>query len=138
MMLYGVLMWVVTVYAFRRGGWEERLCASGGVVASYLTPLLMSSYESMYRHLEVEVMFIDIGYLLLMVSIALGSRKFWPMWVVAMIGQTVLAHLLAFMPYNIPLVYREATVFWSYPKWIALAFAIRQHSLARRRAAAHI
>lgn len=109
-MIYGVLMWIVTVYAFRRGRWEERLCAAGGVVASYLTPLLVSPYERMYRQLEIEVMLIDLSYF----------------------------HLLVYMPQGIPFVYYNSTVFWSYPKWIILALVIRWHSVERRKASQRV
>ena len=137
-MIYGVLMWIVTVYAFRRGRWEERLCAAGGVVASYLTPLLVSPYERMYRQLEIEVMLIDLSYFLLLALIAMCSKKFWPMWLAAMTAQTVLAHLLVYMPQGIPFVYYNSTVFWSYPKWIILALVIRWHSVERRKASQRV
>jgi hypothetical protein len=126
MMIYGVVMWVVTVYAFRRGGWAEKLAASGIVVNSYLTPLLVSPDGVKFRHMEGDVALLDLALLVLLGIIALQSRKFWPMWLAAFQGVTVLSHLAPYV-HATPWVYNRAIALWSWVMWIVLGFAVYRH-----------
>ena len=123
---YGILMWAVTIYAFRRGGWAEKLAASGLVVNSYLSALLVSPYETQYRHVEVSVALVDLGLLLLLTLIALRSRKFWPLWLTAFQGMALLAHFAPYVHVS-PWVYNRAAALWSWPMLIVLGFAVRGH-----------
>lgn len=121
-------MWAVTIYAFRRGGWEEKLAASGAVANSYLTVLLLRPAEISYRGVEYAVLDIDLIFFSLLIFIAIRSRKFWPMWIAAITAMTVMAHLLPLMPGSSRLLYANATALWSYPMWIMLAVAVYHHS----------
>ena len=125
-MIYGALMWAVTIYAFRKGGWAEKLAVSGIVVNSYLTVLVLSSYETSYQHVEINVMFVDCGLFALLVLIAFLSRKFWPMWLAAMGGVTILSHLAPYA-HATPWVYFRATALWSWPALILLGFGVYRH-----------
>jgi hypothetical protein len=129
-MIYGVVMWIVTVYAFRRGGWEEKLASAGLVVASYLTVLLRSD-SNPFHQLEGSVLALDMGHFLLMLVIVLLSRKFWPMWVAAMAAMSVIAHLLPYMPQSSPYLYFRAEALWSWPVWALIGVAVWRHSARR-------
>jgi uncharacterized membrane protein (UPF0136 family) len=126
MIIYGVLMWVVTIYAFRRGGWAEKLAASGIVSNSYLTALLVSPPDIMFHQFERAVALLDLALLVLLGIIALRSRKFWPMWLAAFQGVTVLSHLAPYVHVS-PWVYFRAVALWSWVMWIVLGFAVYQH-----------
>ena len=126
-MLYGLLMWAVSIYAFRRGGWEERLAATGMIIASYLSALVVSPYESMYRHVEVPMAIVDFCLFVLLWCIGLWSNRFWPLWVAAIQGVTVLGHAAPLMPNMSPYASDRAVAMWSWPVWIILAFAVRAH-----------
>lgn len=128
-MLYGLLMWTIAIYAFRRGGWEERLAALGSVVGSYLTPLL-TSVDQQYHHVELAVFFVDFAHAMLLVLIMMLSRKFWPIWVAAIEGVQLMGHLLPYMQIVSPIVYYNSIALWSYPAWIIIAVGVRRHSLA--------
>ena len=129
-MVYGVLMWTVTVYAFRRGGWEERLGASFSVIGSYLSPLL-TAVDGQYRHVEWGVFFVDSAHALLMTFVMMISRKFWPIWVAAITSVQLMGHLLPYMPVASPFIYYNSIALWSYPAWIVIAIGVRRHSLTR-------
>ena len=123
-------MWAVTIYAFRCGGWAEKLAASGIVINSYLTVLLVSSNDTRFQQVEVRIVFVDLGYLCLLVLIALRSRKFWPLWLTAFQGVTLLAHFAPYVGVS-PYVYQKAAALWSWPLLIVLTFGIRMHRLTR-------
>lgn len=130
MMIYGAVMWIVTIYAFRRGGRAEKLAASGIVANSYLTALVVSPVDTMYRQIERSVALLDLGLLFLLGSIALLSRKFWPMWIAAIQGVAVLGHLAPYVHAS-PWVYNRAVALWSWVMWIVLGFAVYQHHRSR-------
>jgi len=130
-MLYGVLMWAVAIYAFRRGGWEERLAAAGTLLVSYLTVLVASPSENYFRQVESAVAAVDICLFLLISLIALRSRKFWPLWLGAIQGVSLIGHLAPLLPQIPPFASSSAVALWSYPLWIVLAFGVRQHDRTR-------
>jgi hypothetical protein len=132
MMIYGILMWAVTIYAFRRGGWAEKLAATGIVVNSYLTVLLVSPAGSEFRQVEVSVAIIDLGLLFLLILISMRSRKFWPLWLTAFQGVSVLVHFAPYVHVS-PWVYWRASSLWAWPMLIVLGLAIRNHSRQNRR-----
>ncbi|MCZ4341358.1 hypothetical protein O4H52_07080 [Sphingomonadaceae bacterium G21617-S1] len=130
MMIYGAVMWVIAIYAFRRGGWAEKLAASGIVANSYLTALLVGPVDVMYQRIELEVALLDLGLLFLLGFIALRSRKFWPMWVAAFQGMAVLGHLAPYVHAS-PWIYNRAVALWSWVMWIVLGFAVYRHHLPK-------
>jgi hypothetical protein len=130
--LYGILMWGVTIYAFRRGGWEERLCATACVASSYLTLVMLNPhYEIRYQDVEYGVVLVDLCYFLIIACIAMASRKFWPLWLGAITGVAIMGHLLPHVPGGTPFLYQNAISLWSYPGWIIIALAVREHSLSQ-------
>lgn len=126
-MVYGVLMWTVTVYAFRRGGWMERIAAAGTMIASYLSALVVSPADDMFRHVEVKMAIVDFSLFLLLWSIGLSSKRFWPLWLAAIQGTVVLAHAAPLIPNMSPFAVDRAVALWSWPQWVILAFGVRSH-----------
>jgi hypothetical protein len=129
--LYGALMWGVTIYAFRRGGREERIAAVGIVVASYATPLALISMPTRFHRVEVPLALLDACLAVLLLYLALRSNKFWPLWLTAMQCLTIFSHFALLVPHMLPWSYWNAAVVWSYPMWIVLAIAIRRHHRAQ-------
>ncbi len=126
-LLYGILMWAVCLYAFRKGGWAERLTAIGILLNSYITPFVLSPFEGRYRQVEMPVVIVDVALLVLLLFIALRSNKFWPLWLTAMQALTIFAHFAPMVPHVIPWAYYNAAVIWMYPMLIVLGFGVRQH-----------
>jgi len=125
-------MWGIWVYAFRRGGWAERLAATGIILNSYLTLLLVSPSTIWYQHVEVGVAAVDCALLLLLGAIALISDKFWPLWLTAMQGLTMFAHAAPYVPHILPWSYYNASALWMYPMLILLGFSVRRHGAGRK------
>lgn len=134
-LLYGILLWSIFVYAFRRGGWEERTVILASVLATYLTVLFTVSFRIRYTKIELPIVLIDLGVFLLLQGIALKSAKFWPLWLAAFEGVVLLSHMAPLMPGVVPRTYYDATALWSYPKLIVLAFGIANHHRAAVQAA---
>lgn len=130
-LLYGILMWAVCLYAFYRGGWEERVAAAGIVVATYLTVLAVSPVAIRFHQVELAVVLVDTGLLGLLLFLSLRTEKFWPLWLSAMQGLTTLSHLAPYVPHVIPWAYHRAVAVWMYPMLIILAFATRWHHLGK-------
>jgi hypothetical protein len=126
-LLYGILMWGIFIYAFRCGGWEERTVIVASVFGAYLSFLLGVVFGVRYAKVAVPVLWVDLIIFILMLGIALRSRKFWPTWVGAFAGVVLLSHLAPLMPGMIPRIYYDATALWSYPKLIAVALGTANH-----------
>ena len=134
--LYGILMWGVCVYAIRAGGWAERVAAIGIVANSYLTTIatmFLTSSTNRYQHPEVSIMTVDLALLLALLYVTVRSDKFWPLWLTAMQGLVVLAHLSPYVPHMLPWSYWRAVAVWSWPMLIVLAFAVHRHHLEKSR-----
>lgn len=125
-LLFGVLLWAVTIYAFRRGGRDEKIVAATLIVATYLSPLVVASLKR-FHQTELPLAMVDIGLGCVLLIVALRSDKFWPLWLIAMQGLTILSHFAPFVPHMIPWNYRNAIVVWSWPMQIVLGFAVHQH-----------
>lgn len=131
-LIYGALMWSVCLYAFFRGGWAERVTAGGILIASYVTVLVLSPLAVRYQFVEMPVMVVDIVLLLVLVGISLKSEKFWPLWLTAMQGLTILSHLAPYVPHVLPWAYGNAVAIWIYPMLIVLGFAVHGHHRSRK------
>jgi hypothetical protein len=125
--LYGILMWIVCLYAFRRGGWAERLAAIGIILATYLTVLVLSPLAVRFQHVEWRVFIVDAGLFLLLMFITLRSEKYWPMWLAATHGVGMLSHFAPLIPHMMPWVSANAAAVGIYPMLAILAFAVHQH-----------
>lgn len=126
--LFGILMWAVFFYALRRGSWEERLAAGGLIVNAYLSALVRNPAAIAFKNVEVPVIFVDVGLLAILLLISLRSDKFWPLWLTAMQGLAILAHLSPFVPHMLPWGYWRAVAIWSWQMLFVLGFAIHhQH-----------
>lgn len=128
---YGLIMWAVTIYAFRKGGWEERAAAIGIVICSYAS-VLVASRNGSFEHFEVSVALVDLTLLIALQLIALRSNKFWPLWLTAIQGVTVLGHLVPLIPGAQAATSHNAVSLWSYPVLLIIAFGIRSQLVAAR------
>jgi hypothetical protein len=132
-LLYGTLMWSVCIYAFLRGGREEKTAAIGAIVGAYLTFLTVGLLRIRYTQVELPLLLIDAGIFVLLLAIALRSKKFWPLWLTSFTGVELVSHLAPLMPKMLPETYYSAVALWGYPKLIVLAFGVANHG--RRQAA---
>lgn len=130
---YGLVMWAAAIYAFRRGGREERLTAICMIVGSYLSSLVASPRETYFRNVEESIALVDSCLFLSLLLIALRSNRFWPLWLAALQGVTVLGHFAPLIP-NMPAsMSYHAVALWAYPQWVIIAYATRLHQQKQSR-----
>nr|WP_047168207.1 hypothetical protein [Sphingomonas sp. Y57] len=132
LILYGALMWGVCLYAFFRGGRAERVTAASLLVATYATALVARPMAMRFQGVEMPIMMVDGMFFLVLFGISLKSEKFWPLWLTAMQGLTILSHLAPYVPHVLPWAYGNALAMWSYPMLVVLAFAVHSHHHSRR------
>jgi len=131
-LLYGALMWGVCLYAFLRGGRAERFTAASLLVATYSTVLVASPMAMRFQSVELPIMMVDSAFFLVLLGISLRTEKFWPLWLTAMQGLTILSHLAPYVPHVLPWAYGNALAIWSYPMLIVLGLAVHRHRRGRK------
>lgn len=131
--LFGILMWAVFAYAWRKGSWEERFAAGGIIVDAYLSALVRSPGATAFKNVEISIIFVDGALLAILLFIALRSEKFWPLWLTAMHALAILAHMSPFVPHMLPWGYWRAVAVWSWQMLFVLGYAIYRRDRSRVR-----
>ena len=109
-------------YAWLRGRSDERIVAAVCVIASFGTLAVLSSFKSLYSNLEMGVLGVDIATFAAFTYVALGSDRFWPLWISGLQLTTTVAHFLKVLDPNlVPIAYSAAARMWSYPILLILA-----------------
>jgi hypothetical protein len=109
-------------YALWRGGSDERVVAATCLLATVATRFAISPLSVRYTSVEDGLLMIDLIMLAAFVAIALRSSRFWPLWVAALQLTNSMAHLMKAIEWDLlPVAYRAAAIFWSYPILLILA-----------------
>lgn len=109
-------------YALWRGRSDERTVALVCLLGTLATRFAVSPLSVRYTGLEFGLLGIDMLMLAAFVAIALRSQRFWPLWVAGLQLTNSMAHLMKAIDLDlVPVAYRAAAVFWSYPILIILA-----------------
>lgn len=104
--VFGILQLCVLIYAWRRGGWPERVCASATTFALVIGWALPFDPGTSYRTVETARLAIDGALCLILVGVALWADRFWPLWVAALQLLSVAVHgVRAMDPSILPSVY---------------------------------
>lgn len=138
-LLFIALLWGSFFFALVKGGRSERAAAIVILVGVELSHFTLSPAASRYRGIESALFAIDIVTFAAFFAIMLFSRKYWPMWMTAMQGVTLMAHLSGTLPDIIPNAYSNAVQLWSWPilvtlavgTWFHMRDTTRQRSTAR-------
>src|SRR5262245_14901756 len=135
-LIFGPLLLAVCVYAFFRGGSDERIVAATCLAGTAATLLAISPLNHRYTSVEEGLMLVDLGVLAGFVIVALRSERFWPLWVAGLQLTASIGHVLKGVEQDLlPRAYGAALQFWSYPILLILAVGTyRQHQRARRAA----
>ena len=113
---FRILLVLVVLYAFLRGGRDERIAGALCLVGAILSKVAVSPLAERYSEMEMGVLLVDISLLIGFVVIALRSERFWPLWIAGLQLTTLVGHFLKAM--NEELFYRSygaAIGVWSYP-----------------------
>jgi len=127
------LLLAVCIYAWVRGGADERVVAVTCLLGTAATLLVISPLRERYAGVELGLMLVDLAVLACFVMVALRSKRFWPLWAAGLQLTTMLGHLLKSVdPEVVPRAYGAALQSWSYPILLILAFGtFRAHRRLR-------
>lgn len=132
--IFGPLLLAVCIYAWLRGGTDERAVAATCLAGTIATVLVISPLRHRYAGVEEGLMLVDLAVLAGFITVALRSRRFWPLWVAGLQLTTSLGHILKGVDHDLlPKAYGAALQFWSYP--ILLILAIGTYRSHRRASA---
>lgn len=132
-LIFLAILAVCCLYALVRGGPPERLGATAliaAVVASHFVP---ASGPIRFQTIEYGTMAVDMTLLAVIVFIAVRAQRFWPMWMAAILLDTVLTHLLMLSPKLIPWSYSVMNAAWGYPLPIIIAVGTWRHHMRKQR-----
>lgn len=120
--IFGPLLLAVCVYACWRGGADERVVALTCLAGTAATMLVISPLRQRYAGVEEGLLLVDLAVLAGFVTVALRSKRFWPLWVAGLQLTTSIGHVLKGIDQDLlPRAYGAALQFWSYPILIVLA-----------------
>lgn len=131
--LYLALLISCCLYAGIRGGLPERLGVAILVVAVVASQLVPKVGPERFDVMETGMLLIDVAMLVCVVTLALVAQRYWPLWMSAVLVNTVVTHLLMLSPKLMPWSYSVAIAAWSYPNPLILAVAAWRHQARVRR-----
>ena len=114
-------------YALGWGGAPERLFALMCVLGFAATLLVRTPWPREGGHAELGVFFVDLAMFCALYFLSIFSTRFWPIWMTAMQGLSVLAHVMALMPQPSAFGYQVMEEFWAYPQLTLLIVAVHRH-----------
>ncbi len=124
------LMVATCGYALVAGGGPERIGAATFMIASHLTFIVGSASRIEFQSIEAGILVIDVVTFVVFAALALRADRFWPIWVSALVGMSVLGHLARYSDLGIgPWTYAVSIAIWSYPALTLMAIGTRNHQL---------
>ena len=130
LILFNLLLFSACAYALLRGTRDARIIAVACLVAAFASYPLRGWYGSV----ELSVLIVDLLLFLVFTYVALGSDRYWPLWLAGLQLTGCLGHAMKAIEGNLlPMAYAVALRSWSYPILIILAVAVwrsdrrRQH-----------
>jgi len=135
--IFGPLLLAVSIYAWLRGGADERAVAATCLAGTVATIFVISPLRQRYAGVEEGLLLVDLAVLAGFITVALRSRRFWPLWVAGLQLTTSIGHILKGVDQDLlPRAYGAALQFWSYPILLILAVGTyRSHRRLRGSAA---
>jgi len=120
--IFAPLLLAVCLYAWLRGSIDERVVAAICLAGTAATMLVISPLRHRYSGVEEGLLLVDLAVLAGFVTVALRSKRFWPLWAAGLQLTTSLGHILKGVDQDlVPQAYGAALQFWSYPILIVLA-----------------
>lgn len=126
--LFRLLLIATAIYAFIRGGRDERLTAAICIVGAVVTHIVISPLHQRFQGVETAVMVVDLAVLAGFVAIALRSDRFWPLWMAGVQLTTVMGHAMKQVDSALlPRAYAASLGFWAYWTLAILAVGVWRH-----------
>jgi len=127
-LIFGPLLLAVFVYAWWRGGTDERSIAATCLAGTIATMLAVSPLHKRYAGVEEGLLLVDLAVLAAFIVVALRSKRFWPLWVAGLQLTTFIGHILKGIDQELlPRAYGAALQFWSYPILVIVIVGTYRH-----------
>jgi len=126
-LIFYILLLVAFGYALGWGGAPERIFALMCVLAFAATLVVETPWPFQFRHVEVGTFLVDLAMFCALYVLSIFSTRFWPIWMTAMQGLSVLSPVVALMPQPSAFGYQALEEFWSFPQLVLLIVAVRRH-----------
>ena len=137
--LFRILLVAIALYAFLRGGSDEKWTAVICLLGALVTHIVISPLHERFQGVETAVLIVDLAVLAGFVAVALRSDRFWPLWMSGVQLTTVMGHAMKLVDADLlPRAYAASLVFWAYWTLLILAIGVWRHhrrEIASRRAA---
>lgn len=130
---FAVILTLVSLLAFSRGGAPERLAMLLIVLGVIATALVTPLDADRFLRIETALFIVDAAVLALFVALALVANRFWPLWLSGMQALAVIAHLIA--PTSAQVIawtYYAIISYWIYPMLALMVAATLRHRLRLR------
>ena len=135
-LVFGPMLVAVCLYAWWRGGPDERTVAATCLGGTAATMLVISPLQQRYAGVEEGLLLVDLAVLAGFITVALRSKRFWPLWVAGLQLTTSIGHVLKGVDQDLlPRAYGAALQFWSYPILIILLIGTYRRHRRQLRAA---
>jgi len=122
--LFNVLMLAASVYALGWGGAPERIFVLMSIAALYAS---IHVHHEGFRKLEVALFLVDLAFFCALYVLSLFSTRFWPIWMTALQGVTVLSHAVILAPTPSGSGYAILEQFWAWPMEMLVIVATFRH-----------
>jgi hypothetical protein len=120
---FNALLALTCGYALIRGSAPERIAVAIIGVGTILTIVMMPAAGHRYRHVEADILWIDVGMYLAFQQLALHADRFWTLRVAGLQLAILLIHMtIAVIPEFVPPAYTTAQ--WLFAALILVILAI--------------
>lgn len=120
-LLYLLILATTCIYALRFGGQPERTGAAVVAVASVLSAAATLTSGTAFHSVEIGILIVDVVTLAVLMTIALTSNRYWPLWAAAFHSIAVMTHAAMLIDHTIiPEAYAVGQSLWAYPVLAAL------------------
>ena len=112
--IYWMIVGVSAIHVFVRGGTYEMFAATTVIVASIATAHWKPG-GPWFESVRFETLVIDTIFEVVLIAIALGSDRYWPIWAAGFNSLNVATHIAVMVgPPVMPVIYYQALTIWSY------------------------
>jgi hypothetical protein len=128
---FNALLALTCSYGLIRGGAPERIAVAIIGAGTILTIVMMPAAGHRYRHVETDILWIDVGMYLAFQQLAFHADRFWTLRVAGLQLAILLIHMtIAVIPDFVPPAYTAAQ--WLFAAVILIILAVGTHRHQRR------